>query len=276
MLFCPTLPHADMFYLRQLASFNYAVYYGATGKCDMVFWTELEGSRGVDEIVSAIMRSLTASIVPLLPGQTRTLVMWSDRCVGQTNNWPMICAMINLVSLGYFTSIEQKFLVSGHTFLPCDRCFGRVEARKKSCMVYTPDDWIDVILSAQPNNPFRVLRQFQPDIRGYKDAYQYLQKPVDLNVTKVAWILYEHLQPAQLLTRETHVPTIWRSHTLHNPNQSGVRYNRRLPFNLQSFNVQPSQKYVAPLVLSNEKKHDLRETMKFLEPQHQAYYLNHI
>lgn len=276
MFFSPTLTHAKVFYSRQLASYNYAIYDGATGNCDMAYWNELDGCRGVDEVVSVIMKSVTAQYTPLGPGQARTLVLWSDRCVGQTNNWPFVCMMIHFVQLGYFSTVSQKFLVSGHTYLPCDRCFGRIEERKKSCMVFTPDQWMDVIRTAQPSKPFNVIRVSRSDMLSYKDAFACLQKPPSLSVTKIAWIMYEKAHPSQLLTREHHLAGIWTNHVLHNPNQMGVRYARRQPFSLHHFIVQPVQKYVMPLDLTPEKKRDLREMMPYLEPQHQAFYLPHI
>lgn len=37
--------------------------------------------------------------------------------------------------------IEQKFLVSGHSFLPNNRDFGAIEVAAKKKQIFVPPDW---------------------------------------------------------------------------------------------------------------------------------------
>lgn len=69
----------------------------------------------------------------LLSGFTKKqkLVVWSDNCVGQNKNKMLLFLWIYLVTKGYFQEINQKFLVSGHSFLSCDRDFAHIEKRKR-------------------------------------------------------------------------------------------------------------------------------------------------
>ncbi|KAJ8889129.1 hypothetical protein PR048_008623 [Dryococelus australis] len=48
----------------------------------------------------------------------------------------------------YFTAIDQKFLVSGHSFLPCDKDFVLIERRKKKSTVYHSKQWLEVVVNA--------------------------------------------------------------------------------------------------------------------------------
>ncbi|KAJ8876706.1 hypothetical protein PR048_021153, partial [Dryococelus australis] len=50
----------------------------------------------------------------------------------------------------YFTTIDQNFLVSGHSFLLCDRDFALIGRRKKKSTVYHPNQWLEVIVNASP------------------------------------------------------------------------------------------------------------------------------
>ncbi|KAJ8888393.1 hypothetical protein PR048_007883 [Dryococelus australis] len=50
----------------------------------------------------------------------------------------------------YFTTIDQKFLVSDHSFLPCDRDFALNETRKKKSTVSHTKQWLEVIFNASP------------------------------------------------------------------------------------------------------------------------------
>jgi hypothetical protein len=51
-----------------------------------------------------------------------------------------------LVQSGRFDSVEQKFLVSGHTFMPCDCDFGIIKKEKRKLQyLFLPDEWADLI-----------------------------------------------------------------------------------------------------------------------------------
>jgi hypothetical protein len=58
--------------------------------------------------------------------------MCSNQCGGQNWNikWSLLCQYI--VSNPEYTveKIDQKFLVSGYSYLPCDQNFGLVEKQK--------------------------------------------------------------------------------------------------------------------------------------------------
>lgn len=51
-------------------------------------------------------------------------------------------------------TIDLKFLVSGHSFLPNDTEFGIIEREsRKSQFIYVPDDWFKIIRSAKKKKP---------------------------------------------------------------------------------------------------------------------------
>jgi hypothetical protein len=68
----------------------------------------------------------------------------------------MICFWEWLIWCGRFTRIDHKFLVRGHTYLPCDRDFALIEKRKPSAVVHLPSDWEKVIKEARPSKPFNM------------------------------------------------------------------------------------------------------------------------
>ncbi|KAK5644641.1 hypothetical protein RI129_005941 [Pyrocoelia pectoralis] len=53
-----------------------------------------------------------------------------------------------LVISGLFDTIEHRYLVSGHSFLKCDRDFVFIEKRKRRYSPMVPEDLYDVILSS--------------------------------------------------------------------------------------------------------------------------------
>lgn len=131
VLFCPTLTHSNMFYQRQLSSYNFTIHDVGTGNITINLWNESIARRGSAEIVSCLLKYVTNNFNVLEAGQNRTLLVWSDRCVGQNNNWKVLARYYYLIKCKYFTEINQKFLCSGHSFLPCDRDFAVIERRKR-------------------------------------------------------------------------------------------------------------------------------------------------
>lgn len=67
----------------------------------------------------------------------------------------MLNLMSVLVSMGYFTQVKQKFLVS---FLPCDLSFSAIEKRCKVSTLHTADDVRQMTLESRQQNPFRVMQ----------------------------------------------------------------------------------------------------------------------
>lgn len=83
-------------------------------------WQEHQTKRGSTEIASCILKYVVDRFSVLQPGQERKLTVWSDRCVGQNNNWRVVNLYAYLVHTRFFTEINQKFLCSANSFLPCD------------------------------------------------------------------------------------------------------------------------------------------------------------
>ena len=136
VIFTPNLTHSDVYYQRQFSNYNFCIHNMGKNEATMCIWNESTGKRGAAEIVSCILQYIENNFVKLQPHEVRTLIIWSDRCVGQNNNWKMIALCHYLIALQYFTEVNQKFLVTGHSFLPCDRDFALIEKIKKN--VHSP------------------------------------------------------------------------------------------------------------------------------------------
>lgn len=92
VLFTPTLTHSDMFYSRQYSTYNFAVHNVSQNQniANMYLWHESIAKRGAKEIGSCILKFITENMTPLPSNEDRKLIVWSDRCTGQNNNWLMI------------------------------------------------------------------------------------------------------------------------------------------------------------------------------------------
>jgi hypothetical protein len=204
VLFTPSLTHSNVFYQRQYSCYNYCVHDAANGNATMHLWHETVAKRGSAEIASCLLLYIVSTFLPLAPGEHRKLVVWSDRCVGQNNNFKMVILLKNLVSWKYFTEADHKFLCSGHSFLPCDREFAFIERQKKISMVYVPFDWVTVIANARPSKPFHVRYMTQKDFKNFDALEKSVGKPKDLKITEAMWIHFTADDPTRVYIRKSH------------------------------------------------------------------------
>lgn len=89
----PNLTVGPAFYSRKAWVYNLGIHDCVTGQGYMYMWPENVDKRGSDQIASIIYKHFTE----------------------------MMCLWMQLVKEGFFKSIEHRFLVVGHTDLPCDR-----------------------------------------------------------------------------------------------------------------------------------------------------------
>lgn len=122
----PVLITGICYYKRQLWTYWFSVHDMKTGKSFMFLWNETIASRGSQEVGSCLLHYIK-NFVP-----AKKIIMYSDQCGGQNRN--KISALCNyIVTSSDFTieEIDHKFLVSGHSFLPCDQDFGLIEKQNK-------------------------------------------------------------------------------------------------------------------------------------------------
>ncbi|KAJ4425422.1 hypothetical protein ANN_28037 [Periplaneta americana] len=162
VLSCPTLKHSSVYYQRQLSCYNLAIHNMGKGEATMYLWYECLAKRGSAEVASCMLNYIIDTFEVLSPNQERKLIVWSDRCIGQNNNWRMIALYRYLIHTGYFSQIEQKFLVSGHSFCPATEILS-YRKKKRTADVMVPGEWKYVIGEACVLRPFTVREMYQAD-----------------------------------------------------------------------------------------------------------------
>lgn len=116
--------------------YNLGIYDGKTGKSYMNMWTEDVAKRGSDEIASCLLKYIKEHP----PTPNKHLIVFTDNCGGQNKDWTIMALWLHLVRTKVYKSIEHRFLVAGHTHLPCDRDFAAIEKHKKYLgQVYSPE-----------------------------------------------------------------------------------------------------------------------------------------
>lgn len=141
----PKVPIQDAFYSQQLAFYNFCIT--KTNCQDPVFytWLEFQAGRGATETSSALLHFLKSEV---LPADVNTIRLFSDGCGGQNKNSHVIHMLMLWLSKfapESITSVELIFPIRGHSYLPADRIFGRLEKiTRRYSTIKNPEKYYEI------------------------------------------------------------------------------------------------------------------------------------
>lgn len=136
----PYINTSVAFYKRQLWLYNLGIHTLHDGKGTMCLWTESEGKRGANEVASSLI-----SFLENKEGY-ENLVSFSDCCSGQNRNKIIVSLFFHICQATPIKSWTHNFLESGHSFLPNDTDFGKIEKKKKDQLgIYCYNDFKTLI-----------------------------------------------------------------------------------------------------------------------------------
>lgn len=188
----PLLSTGICYYKRQLWTYCFGIHNMGNNDAYMFLWDESVASRGPQEIGSCILYFLKRFVT------TEHLIMYSDQCGGQNRNIKLSVLCQYIVSSPEYTvkKIDHKFLVSGHSYLPCDQDFGLIEKQKK-CFpnIFIPKDWNNVILAARKKNPFKIICMDKNDFFSTNNLEKNItHRKIDIDKSKVEWLKIQWLR----------------------------------------------------------------------------------
>lgn len=165
VLLAPRLNVTANYYKTKLKVHN-LTYYNLNNKDVTCFvWHEGEGGLESDVFASIATIFLNREISKHQP---KKIVIWSDGCCYQNRNTKLSNALIEIVKNRSVT-IEQKYLVVGHTQMEVDSVHSSVErklGRRKE--IYLPSDYLRIITEARQNpSPYETIAL------SYSDFFQF-------------------------------------------------------------------------------------------------------
>lgn len=140
----PRTPISDAFYAQQVSYYVFCCVDMGSRHPSFYTWSEDQAGRGSVQIGSALLHHLDS----LNLDDIHTLRLFCDGCGGQNKNAHIVHALyywLKVKSPQNLKEIRITYPVRGHSFLPADRVFGRVEKLlRKTSVVKTKDEYKNI------------------------------------------------------------------------------------------------------------------------------------
>jgi len=249
--------------------YNLGIHDCSSETAYMHVWDETTASRGSQEIASCLRKYLASSGNQ---GSKTNLILWSDSCGGQNRNIKVALRLLEFVqdpSVSY-NIITQKFLESGHSFLPNDSDFGDIEKRlKHHSEVYIPQQYYDVIREARSSSkPFKVVEMTQDDF--FSTAT--LEKAIVNRKTSTSKEPISWMNAKQIQVRRDHPLFLFFRYT-HDPLPDDAWIEISLAKRGQKIaGIIGTKLFDAPRSITTAKKKDLTSLLPLVPPIHHHFF----
>ncbi|XP_072394757.1 uncharacterized protein [Diabrotica undecimpunctata] len=203
----PKLSTSVAYYKMNLYVYNLGIHSFNENKGYMFMWDETEGSRGSQEVASCLTKHLKMNA-----RNCDNIILYSDCCTGQNRNIKLSLSLLKLVQDPEMkaTSIDHKFLTSGHSYLPNDADFGVIETKaKKKEFIYGPEDWINLVATAKKTNSFQIIEMKREEFLSTRMLENsIINRKIDttggkVNWLNIKWLKYYKNKPESIFYKET-------------------------------------------------------------------------
>ena len=268
----PKLSTNVAYYKRKLWTYNLCIHNLISKKSTMYLWDEVTAKRGSCEIMSCLQHYVDYNHHE---NQTK-LLLYSDNCAGQNKNTNVILGCLRLLHSKKFFRIEHRFLVPGHSYLPCDRHFGNIESRlRREATISGKPHYIRVVANAIQGG-FEVVDMQQKDFLNFDVLQQHVTKRTSKTTTlqKARVIVYDASHKEGYTLKVSYdMEDEADQHPVKLQKGRAAAYNRKI-FNLSEVAV--PRRYNHPLPLTAEKLEDIKDLVKYVAPLEEQQYLQSV
>ena len=268
----PKLSTNVAYYKRKLWTYNLCIHNLVTKKSTMYLWDEVTAKRGSCEIMSCLQHYVDNNHEE---NQTK-LFLYSDNCAGQNKNTNVILGCLRMLHSKKFFRIEHRFLVPGHSFLPCDRHFGNIESRLRREAMITGKPHYKKLIESAIQGGFEVVDMQQENFLDFDVLQNHItkrtSKTTSLQKSRVIVFDVAHKE-GYTLKQSYDMEDRTDEHPVKLQKGRAAAYNRKT-FNLSE--VQLPRKYNQALPLTSEKLDDLKDLVRFIAPLEEQQYLQSV
>jgi len=124
----PRLSTSVSFYKRKLRVHAEDFFRASSKAHHISVWSELHGKKGTNDVISVLHNGLEN-----VSDNVKHLILWMDNTSSQNKSSTLLKYLLHICTpdsiLYKFQRVTLKFAPVGHTFMPCDRMFGRISQR---------------------------------------------------------------------------------------------------------------------------------------------------
>ena len=258
----PYLNTSVVFYKRQMWFYNLGINTRHDNKAYMCVWQETDGKRGSNEVAS----SLNEFLKTIDLSKYDHIHSFSDGCGGQNRNKTMVAFFMHICQTTHIETWTHSFLESGHSFLPNDTDFGKIEkAKNKNLNIFTANEWKDIIKQCN----FNVI-EMKGKFLEFSDLQKYhTYRKANADDEKFMW---SHLKWMRVSKTDK---SILEYKTTNDPvaNTKKIDFSKR---GSQTINRSFQLKclYQDPIKLSLEKFKDIQSLLPYVPQIHLPYFQN--
>jgi len=265
----PYLNTNEAYYKRQLAVYNCGIHDCGSNQGYFHIWHEAMASRGPAEIASCLWHWLGR----LYAGKNipSEWVAYSDSCGGQNRNAVIAAFWSHAVQEMQVDCIDHIFMVSGHSFMPCDEDFGIDEKEKrKNETVFTLGEWIDIAKRARKKGEkFDVAEMPKNAFLDFKVLLkQIVNRKVNMQGEKVEWMKIRWMR-----FRKDNPYKMMYKYTVGDDEFKEVNFQKQRKGRQQQKPIQNlPMLYPSGRRISQAKFKDIQDLMKYVPPVHHEFY----
>lgn len=136
----PKTPIGEAYYATQLNLYHFAIVIVKKKQLRknvfLYTWTEDQSGKGSNEVVSALSNFFLRISKGLKYYRYEKIELFADSCAGQNKNKSMIAFLTHFTRLQriktpWLKEVKFYFPIRGHSYMPPDRVFGRIEQKLK-------------------------------------------------------------------------------------------------------------------------------------------------
>lgn len=190
----PHIPCGDVFYKRQIWSYNFCIYTAKTRFAHFFMYDVSVAKKEQNKVISFI----NYYFENVIDKNVKTLYLFSDNCSSQNKNYALVQYLYSIIQTKKYgiETIIQRFPEPGHSFLPCDRCFGQIEKRRRKIgRVFVPQTYQNMVKESCPRK-YHVINVTQNMLYNFSEHLKPFFKKyfISLNKTKFMIMSYRIME----------------------------------------------------------------------------------
>lgn len=160
----PSNNASALYYKTKLKVHNFSIFNLCSTDCMNNWWHEGEGGMDSSIFTTCAIDYFIANCNDNLP-----IIVWSDGCGYQNRNQILSNALLDY-AVRYKKTVQQKFLVKGHTQMEVDNVHALIENKLKKRNIDLPSDYIKATEEARLTLPLKARLLHHGDFRNYDDS----------------------------------------------------------------------------------------------------------